>query len=411
VSDSPLDTVQRAQALVNVAAVVRNCERLRSELRGGAELCAVVKADGYGHGAVQCARAALAGGASWLAVVTGEEALELRAGGMHDARLLVMGALTPDGLRHALAAGADVVVWHEHHVQAVERQGGGRVHVKLDSGMGRLGTRDASEASRVLDAAQRAPGVQALGAMTHFATADEREDGGFFAAQLDTFAGWASEVRAAHPHLVLHAANSAAVLRDEAAHFDLVRCGIAIYGMDPFGEDPSAGGLEPALELRSHVAEVKRCAAGQSAGYGRTFVAERDTHLGVLPIGYGDGWRRGLSNNADVLIGGEPYPLVGTVSMDNITVDLGPDPAAERLLGEHAVLIGRQGERRITAEQVASRLGTINYEVTCGLTPRVCRAYHRDGELIETADGDSQAGARPSERAGAGERPLGAGSA
>jgi alanine racemase len=158
-----------------------------------------------------------------------------------------------------------------------------------------------------------------------------------------------------------------------------VRCGIAVYGMDPFGEDPSASRLEPALELSSYVADVKAFRMGESAGYGRRFVAERDTHLGVLPIGYGDGWRRGLSNNGEVLIGERRYPLVGTVSMDNITVDLGADPDAERLRGEQAILLGSQGSERITAEQVARRLDTINYEVTCGLTPRVSRVYHRDG--------------------------------
>ena len=137
------------------------------------------------------------------------------------------------------------------------------------------------------------------------------------------------------------------------------------------------------MELSSYVAEVKPCPAGESAGYGRRFVAERDTHLAVLPIGYGDGWRRGLSNNADVLIGGRRYPLVGTVSMDNITVDLGADPGAERLRGERAILIGSQGSERITAEEVARRLDTINYEVTC-VPHRACRAcvYHRDWTVI-----------------------------
>jgi alanine racemase len=142
-------------------------------------------------------------------------------------------------------------------------------------------------------------------------------------------------------------------------------------------------GLEPALELSSYVAEVKLCPAGESTGYGRRFMAEHDTYLAVLPIGYGDGWRRGLSNNADVLVGGHRYPVVGTVSMDNITVDLGGNAAAEALRGERAILIGFQGTERITAEEVARRLDTINYEVTCALTPRVLRSYHRDGRLLE----------------------------
>jgi alanine racemase len=376
-------TARRAQVSVNVAAIERNCARLRSELREGVALCAVVKADGYGHGAAQSARAALAGGASWLAVAGAQEAQELRDAGLADMRTLVMGALSPVELGEALAIDADVVVWRERYVEAVAAAGGGRVHVKLDSGMGRLGTRDPAEASRVAALVRDTPGVELAGAMTHFATADDLHDDGFFARQLDTFARWARSLKALQPELVVHAANSAAVLRDAEAQFDMVRCGIAVYGMDPFGEDPTARVLEPALELGSYVAEVKSCQAGESAGYGRRFIAERYTHLGVLPIGYGDGWRRGLSNNADVLIDGRRYPLVGTVSMDNITVDLGADPGAERLRGERAILIGSQGSERITAEEVAHRLDTINYEVTCALTPRVPRVYHRDGARIQ----------------------------
>ncbi len=399
-------TAVRAQARVNVGAIERNCARLRSGLREGVELCAVVKADGYGHGAAQSARAALAGGASWLAVAGAQEARELREADVRDVRVLVMGALSPAELEEALAADADVVVWNERCVEAVALAGGGRVHVKLDSGMGRLGTRDPAEASRVAAAARGTSGVELVGAMTHFATADDLNDDAFFQGQLATFASWVRAVKAEQPELLVHAANSAAVLRDSDAHFDMVRCGIAVYGMDPFGEDPAARALEPALELSSYVAEVKACRAGESAGYGRRFVAERDTHLAVLPIGYGDGWRRGLSNNAEVLIDGRRYPLVGTVSMDNITVDLGADPGAERLRGERAILIGSEGSEGITSEEVARRLDTINYEVTCALTPRVPRVYHRDGALI---DGD---GARIGETgAGAHPRPVDANTA
>ena len=385
-------SADRARASVDVGAIERNCLRLRSELRGEVQLCAVVKADGYGHGAAQSARAAMAGGAGWLAVATAQEARDLREAGLTTPRVLVMGALSPAELSEALAADADIVVWREQDVQAVAAAGGGRVHAKLDSGMGRLGTRDVEQASRVLAAAQAATGVEPVAAMTHFATADELHDDGFFAGQLDTFAGWARAMKAAHPQLLVHAANSAAVLRDRAAHFDMVRCGIAVYGMDPFGEDPFARALRPALELTSYVAEVKPCRAGESAGYGRRFVADRDTYLGVLPIGYGDGWRRALSNNAEVLVAGRRHPLVGTVSMDNITIELGADERALRLRGESATLIGVQGGERITAEDIARRLGTINYEVTCALTPRVPRVYHR---------GSAPAGQQPGEEADA----------
>jgi alanine racemase len=373
----------RVQARINVAAIERNCQRLRTQLRGGTALCAVVKADGYGHGAVESARAAIAGGASWLAVADAREAAALREAGLRDVRVLVMGALSAAELADALAADADVVVWNEHYLQAVAAAGGGRVHVKLDSGMGRLGTRDPAEGLRVALAARATSGVRLAGVMSHFATADDLEDDGFFAAQLAAFTRWARTVKEKEPGILVHAANSAATMRDVEAHFDMVRCGIAIYGMDPFGRDPAARALEPALELSSWVAEVKPCRAGESAGYGRQFVADSDTHIGVLPIGYGDGWRRGLSNNADVLIGGHRYPLVGTVSMDSITVDLGVEPHAQELRGQRAILIGFQASERITAEEVARRLDTINYEITCGLTTRVPRRYHRDGAAID----------------------------
>jgi alanine racemase len=371
------DIAVRALACVNLAAVQRNCERLRGNLASSARLCVVVKADGYGHGATPCAQAALAGGASWLAVATAQEAADLRCEGVR-ARLLVMGALTAQELALALDSDADVVAWTEDFVAAVAARGGGRLHVKLDSGMGRLGTCDPDEADRVAAAVAAAPGLELAGAMTHFATADELDDE-FFAAQLTTFGPWAAALKRRHPELIVHAANSAATLRDPAAHFDMVRCGIAAYGMDPFGRDAQQRGLEPALELRSYAAAVKALRAGQSVGYGRRFVADRDTTVAVLPIGYGDGWRRGLTNNADVLIGGRRYPLVGTVSMDNITVGLGEGATAVSQ-GDEAILLGASGSERITAEEVAQRLDTINYEVTCGLSARVPRHHHRDGE-------------------------------
>jgi alanine racemase len=370
----------RALARVNLAAIERNCARLREELSGGAALGVVVKADGYGHGAVAAARAALAGGARWICVAAAAEARTLRDAGI-DGPLLVMGVLSPEELDVALGAGADVTAWRVEFVERLAARAGadGRVgvHVKLDTGMGRLGTRDPAEADTVAEAVAAAPGLDLAGAMTHFATADMPEDDGFFAAQLERFTPWARALQARHPQIVLHAANSAATLRDPAAHFDLVRCGIAAYGMDPFHEDPAARRLEPAFELRSYVGDLKHCARGESAGYGRRFVATRDTELAVLPIGYGDGVRRGLTNNADVLIAGARHPLVGTVSMDNVTVDLGPEPAVGP--GADAVLIGADGDERITAEEVARRLGTISYEITCGITARVPRAQHRDG--------------------------------
>ncbi len=363
----------RALAHIDLGAVERNCARLAQRV-GSARLCAVVKADGYGHGATACARAALAGGATWLAVATASEAAALRADGV-TGRLLVMGALTGEELAVALAAEADVVAWTEDLVRAVEAacapERPGRVHVKLDSGMGRLGTKDLRQARAVADAVDSAARLELAGVMTHFATADDPESG-FFEEQLGRFRPFARELKQSHPDCIVHASNSAAALRGTAAHFDMVRCGIAVYGMDPFGEDAALRDLEPALALRSYVAQVKEMAPGESAGYGRTWSATAQTRVAVLPIGYGDGYRRGLGNTAEVLIRGRRHPVVGTISMDNITVEIGD---AEVAIGDPATLIGADGDQRVTAEDLARLLDTINYEVTCGISARVPRVH------------------------------------
>jgi len=364
---------ERAVARVRVGAIRRNCEHLRLLLTGGAQLCAVVKADGYGHGAAECARAAQEGGATWLAVATANEAAGLRREGI-EGRVLVMGALNAADARTALAAGADVVAWDRRFLESLPSGGGqpARVHVKLDTGMGRLGTNDPEEAVALIEQAETTPGLELAGLMTHFATADEPGDS-HFPAQLERFRSFLGDLGERVEQLVVHAANSAATFRDRASHFDMVRCGIAVYGMDPFQEDPRPKGLEPALALESYVAAVKRFEPGETAGYGRRWTASEPTWVATVPIGYGDGWRRALTNRCDVLVRGRRRPLVGTVSMDNVTLDLGADTDVET--GDVAVLIGAQGEERILCEEVARRLETINYEVTCGLSGRVRRSH------------------------------------
>jgi alanine racemase len=365
--------VERAVARIDLDAVRANCARLKAEL-GEAELCAVVKADGYGHGDAACAEAALDGGAAMLAVVTAAEAERIGRRLAH-VPLLTMGALTPAELDTALEAGSELTVWRRGFLDLVAERARAhgrpaRVHVKHDSGMGRLGNRDAAEVLALLRGCAEAPELEPAGVWTHFATADEPESE-FFDEQLERFAALAEAAKREFPGILVHAANSAAVYRERRAHFDMARCGIAVYGLDPFQGDPAERGLRPALSLRTYVADVKEFAAGDSAGYGRTWRAERDTRVGVLPLGYGDGVRRGLSNNAEVLVGGRRFPLVGTVSMDSVTVDLGP--ASEVEPGAEAVLIGAQGEETIFAEELARRLGTINYEITCGISARVPR--------------------------------------
>jgi alanine racemase len=349
--------VVRAEARIDADAIARNAGRLKDV--AGTRLCAVVKADGYGHGARTAARAARRGGADWLAVATAEEARALG----DDGPLLIMGALSTDELPAALESGAHVVAWRRAFLDRLPDET--RVHVKLDTGMGRLGTRDADEA---LDVAREAVRRGMLvGAMTHFATSDDDQD--FVREQLAAFTPFVAAVRELAPEVIAHAANSAAALGIPESRLDLVRCGLSVYGLDPFQRDPADHGLAPAMTLASYVAEVKPIAPGQSTGYGRTFVADEPGLIATLPIGYADGVRRVLSDNAEVLVGGRRFPLVGRVSMDNITVLV--DDGVHR--GDEAILIGAQGDERVLAEEWAQRIGTINYEITCGVSARVPR--------------------------------------
>ena len=373
----------RALASISLAATERNAARLCAGLTGGARLCAVVKARASGHGAVEVARAALAGGASSLAVATAQEAAQLREAGLTEP-VLVLGALSASELAVALRARAEVVAWDARFVDALLAADAGeepiRVHVKLDTGLGRLGTRDVGEALAIAErVAAAAPRLVLHGAMTHCATADS--DPEFLAAQLGVFEPFVERIRRVAPVLA-HAANSAATLREPASHLDMVRCGIALHGCDPFNSDPDAFGLEPALALSSYAATVKLARAGESAGYGRRFIARRDTWIATLPIGYGDGVSRAQSDNGEVLIAGRRHPIVGTVSMDNLAVDLGPGPEPPVEVGEPAVLIGRSGDERITVEDVARRTGTIHHEVLCAISERVTRHWHRDGAPV-----------------------------
>ncbi|MFL5871898.1 MAG: alanine racemase [Solirubrobacterales bacterium] len=366
--------MERAFARIDRDAVRANCARLKAELGDAAELCAVVKADGYGHGADTCAASALEGGATRLAVATAAEAEQIGRRFQH-VPLLTMGALTAEEVDAVISAGSELALWCEDFRRLVADRARAhghrsRVHVKFDSGMGRLGNTDPAETVALARAVAEDPNLELTGIWTHLATADE-PDSAYFEEQLDRFEQVAAAVKAEHPGVVAHAANSAAVLRDKRSHHDMARCGVAIYGLDPFQRDPADHDLRPALSLRSYVADVKRFPAGASAGYGRRWKAPVDTWVGVIPLGYGDGVRRALTNNAEILVRGRRRPLVGTVSMDNITIDLGPETEVES--GDEAVLIGRQDGVEILAEEVAHRLETINYEVTCAISPRVPR--------------------------------------
>jgi len=383
----------RAVAEVDLEAIRHNVRRLMRDLPVGAAHCAVVKANGYGHGAVPVARAALEAGAMWLGVATVPEAEELRAEGL-TAPILVFGPLTGAGLARAAAAGAEVVAWSEAFLAEACRLGV-RVHVKYDTGMGRLGV---PLYEVVALCGQAAAGGVLSGMMSHFATADE-VDTEFYDLQLGRFAKATAELKAVHPSLLCHTANSAATLRGPQAHFDMVRTGIAMYGLAPGNDDPFKDGLRPAMKLMSYVAGVRVVAPGDTVGYGRTFTAVEATRIGIVPIGYADGVRRALGNRGEVLVAGRRCPIVGTISMDQLTVRL-PDDHGKA--GDEVVFFGAAGDGvaggsavawtsaetprrddpaapRILCEEVAGLLGTINYEVACDVAPRVTRRYRATG--------------------------------
>ena len=332
--------MHRSELTIDLGAVRRNARRL-IEVLGGSALWAVVKADGYGHGAVDVAGAVLAEGATALCVATVAEGLELRDE-FSSARVVVMGPSS--GREIALARDADL----ELTIADGPIPEGVRVHLKLETGMGRWGL-----------AALPEPTAEVVGLMTHLATADT--DPQFAREQLGRF----EEATAHHSHLLRHAANSAAALTIPESRLDAVRCGIALYGLSPFGDDPAANGLEPALRWESSLAQVKRLAPGESTGYGRRFSAERATWIGIVPVGYADGFRRDMTGT-DVLVGGERRPVVGTVSMDAIAVVL----EEELAVGTPVTLIG-QG---ILAEEHARVAETITYEIVSRIESRPTRA-------------------------------------
>jgi alanine racemase len=325
--------VARSELTVDLGAVRRNVRTLLRALEGS-QLWAVVKADGYGHGAADVGAAALGAGATALCVATVGEALALRAQ-LGTVRVLVMGPATNREIAEARDAGLELVVGDEPVPENL------RIHLKLDTGMGRWGLSELP-----------APSRDVVGLMSHFASADV--DAAFTALQIERFAAATAE----HSQLTRHIANSAGALRYPASRFDAARCGIALYGVSPFGTHPAEDGLEPALRWDSELAQVRLVAPGASTGYGRRWVAEEPTWIGIVPVGYADGFRRDLTGT-EVRVAGEPRRVVGTVSMDAFAVALD----RELPVGTPVTLLGHG----VRAEDHARVAGTIGYEIVTGI--------------------------------------------
>lgn len=369
-----------AWAEVDLGAVRHNAALL-ADLAAPAGLCAVVKAAGYGHGSVRVARAALDGGASWLAVALVQEGAVLRRDGV-DAPVLLLSEPPSAAFADVVALRLTPTVYTEQGVEAAAKAVAGvgaeplAVHVKVDTGMHRVGVGPEGAAAVVRAVVDR-PELTLGGVWTHFAVADEPEHP-FTDQQVARFRGVLDELDALglRPPLA-HAANSAGALAHPEARFDMVRCGIALYGVAPSaamaGLEP-ARRLRPALSLRARVSFVKRVGAGEAVSYGLRRPLDRESTIATVPVGYADGvpWRLGAVGG-EVLIGGRRRPLAGTVTMDQILVDCGDDAGV--LPGDEVVLLGRQGTDEITAWDWAGRTGTIAYEILCGIGPRVPKIY------------------------------------
>lgn len=364
-----------ARAEIDLAALAHNVRTLRSA-SAPAQLMAVVKADGYGHGAVPVARAAIDAGATWLGVAMVDEAVVLRDHGI-DEPILVLSEPRPTEMATAVEQRVRVALYTEPGIAAAaaaaELAGSVLpVHLKVDTGMRRVGA-PPEEVPALAAAIAAQPALELEGLWTHCAVADEPENE-FTAFQLDRFEQVLADVTAQGlvPRVV-HAANSAAAMVHPKARFDLVRCGIAIYGVSPSHAVGDVLDLRPVMRLVSEVTLVKRLQAGDRVSYGHRYEARRDTTLATVPLGYADGVPRRLYEvGGEVLIRGRRRPIAGVVTMDQLMVDCGDDDIA---VGDEVVLIGRQGDEEVTANEWAERLGTIGYEIVCGISARVPRVY------------------------------------
>jgi len=357
---------------VNLQAIAANTRTLKSAVAPTPHLMAVVKANAYGHGLVQVAKTALENGADWLGVAIPEEGEALRSTGVQSP-ILVLGAVNQKGAEASVQCHLTQAVFDRERVRLMENAAArqdavAQVHIKCDTGMGRIGVRTEEELLAVLDEISKSPHVRLTGAFTHFSDADG-EDEGYSLEQIARF----DRMRALLPPGILcHAAASAASLRFPQARYEMVREGIALYGCQPVENAPA---LQPALSWHTEVAYVKTVPPGSCVSYGRTFRAERETKIATLPVGYGDGYHRALSGRAYVLIGGKRCPVLGRVCMDQIMVDVSDVPERDCFLGAPCVLLGTQGNDAITAEELAAWAGTISYEMLLAATARVPIVY------------------------------------
>jgi len=370
--------VRPVVAQVDLTAIRDNVAFLKGLAPDGCFFMAVVKANAYGHGDIEVSRAALSAGADCLGVAILEEAEKLRSAGF-DCPIQLLFEPPPSAASRVLAADVTCTVYTPEMARALdaaaqEESKQARVHLKVDTGMRRVGIRP-EDSREFADLLKSLEGLRVEGVYTHFAVATEPQDP-FTESQMDLFESAASVVEGVMGKtLIRHAANSAGVMAFPRSHYDMVRVGIAMYGLPPSPRFAGVRNLRPALSLTGEVGFVKRVDAGEGISYGLEYAPSQPTFVATLPLGYGDGMSRILTGRSDVLVGGQRRPVIGVICMDTCMIDLGPEPVPR---GTPFTVIGRDGAEEITADDVAGRLGTINYEVCCMIGPRVPRVYIDD---------------------------------
>ena len=375
----------RAWAEINLDNIAHNVREIRRVTSNKAELMGVVKADAYGHGVVQVSRVLLENGVTRLAVATLDEAIQLRRNNF-DVPVLILGYTDPARTLEILEYDITQTVFGHDLAEAlsdtaVKTGREAKIHIKVDTGMTRIGFMPGGSAVKDIGKISRLPGITIEGLFTHFASADEKDES-YTRMQFEKFLGIDAELnRAGITIPIKHAANSAAIIRFPEMHMDMVRAGLILYGLYPSDEtDTGRISLKPAMSLKADVIRVENVRGNTPVSYGRRFVTSRESRIATIPVGYADGYSRLLSGKSHVLINGQRFPVVGSICMDQCMADVTGAEIPVKA-GDEAVLIGRQGEDEITADELASLIGTINYEVVSQVNKRIPRFYTENGRI------------------------------
>jgi len=367
-----------AWAEIDLDNLAHNVREIRKITSPNSKIMAVVKADAYGHGIIKTSEVVLRNGADCLGVAILDEALSLRERGFK-VPIVILGYTPESDLEHVVANGLTQTVFNYRHGEALSREAvrqnkKAAVHIKIDSGMGRLGFLPCEESLQLVERILDLPGIYVEGVYSHLASADA-PDRVYTLEQLESFFWFLDKMKERNINIpVKHVANSAGILNYPEAHLDMVRPGIILYGLLPSPHVRTEGlSLKPVMSVKARVGSLKRIPAGSSIGYSCTYKLGKDCVIAVLPLGYADGYSVRFSNNSFVLLHGQRVPVVGRVCMDQIMVDASSVPGVD--IGDEAVLLGRQGQEEISADELAQLVGTINYEIVCMVSHRVPRKY------------------------------------